>query len=116
MIIKFMKLKGGATMRYLVPPDMSEKEKIVGGLLTINQLFWIVLFGLMGMGMFFATVNLLGAIFSGILALPFFAVGVLFALYKKENLTLFRYLYLKRSHKKKQKEIFHYRKEVHRKW
>lgn len=103
-------------MRYTVPPDMSEKEKIVGGMLTMVQLFWILIFGLMGLGVFFITVNFFGVIFSGILILPFLVVGCFFALYKKNHLTLFKYLKLKRNHRNKTKELRHYRKEVQSKW
>lgn len=103
-------------MRYTVPPDMSEKEKVVGGLLTMTQMFWVIAFGLVGAGVFLFIFSVAGPILGLIMALPFFTMGGVFALYKKENLTLFGYLNLKRKHKKKQKEIIHFRKEVLKKW
>ena len=27
---------------YTVPPDINEKEKIIGGILNINQFFWLL--------------------------------------------------------------------------
>lgn len=90
---------------YVVPPDMKEKEKIVGGVLTIAQFAWLML-GLVVTGAIFALLFGLMKGYALILALPpGLALGLPFAFYKKEELTLFRYLYLKSRHKRKNKSL-----------
>ena len=87
---------------YQVPPDTSEKEKVVGGLLTWNQVGWVVGGLLISALVFVATYKILGkgALFAAILFLP---SGAPFAFYKKEDLTLFNYLKQKRKFTKLQK-------------
>lgn len=97
-------------MKYKVPADMNIKEKIIGGVLTINQFGWLMLGLLIGGGVFACIFKLLGgvpAIICGLLVAP---IGVPFAFCKKKELTLFRYLYLKREFKKKRKKIIYQRK------
>lgn len=90
---------------YQTLPVTSEKEKIVGGVLNINQLFWLIGGAVFGLIMFFSVYKLsttLGAILLifGILS------STPFIFYKpKEGLTLFRYLFLKRKFKKKTKKL-----------
>lgn len=88
---------------------MNEKEKVVGGLLNINQLFW-VLGGLgIGVAVFLATFSFLGkgSLFFGAI---FALTGTPFALVKIKNLTLFEYLKRKKEFKKKNKELPYRRK------
>lgn len=97
--------------QYMVPPDTSAKEKIVGGVLTAAQLCWLL--GGVGAGAIFAflTFGLFGrgSIIIGTLFLP---VGGVFAFVKKHELTLFDYLLKRRQHNKKIKHLPNYRKEV----
>ena len=82
---------------YSMPPDTNEKEKIFGGILTLSQAGWI------GGGFFLSLILalLLFQIFRAfvivICAVPI-VVGCVFALKKKGNYTLFRYLMLKRRY------------------
>lgn len=96
---------------YNVPPDMNEKEKVIGGILTLNQFFWLI--GGVGLGsvIFFVLFKLIGSIPAAIIALLFACSGIPFALYKKKELTLFRYILLKRKFKKKQKKLPNKRKQ-----
>lgn len=96
---------------YTVPPDTKEKEKIVGGLLYLSQAFWLALGFVIGSCTFILLYGLLGGVFSitiGIIIAG--GVGVPFAFYKKEELTLFQYLRLKRKFKKKIQKLPNLRK------
>lgn len=97
-------------MKYKVPADMNIKEKIIGGILTINQFGWLMLGLLIGGGVFACTFKLLGGVPAIICGLLFVPLGIPFAFYKKNELTLFRYLYLKREFKKKNKKLIYQRK------
>lgn len=85
---------------YSVPPDMNEKEKVVGGLLTLTQLFWII--GGLGIGgvVFSILYPLIGGQLAVVFSLVVSTVGLPFAFYKKKELTLFQYISLKRKFKK----------------
>ena len=97
---------------YNIPPNMSEKEKVIGGLLNLNQFFW-VLGGLALSALTFAgTFNIVGGTLALIIAFPLIFSGLPFALYKKNDLTLFRYLTLKRKFNKKIKKLPNIKKEV----
>lgn len=95
---------------YSVPPNINEKEKVVGGLLNINQLFWVI--GGLGIGavMFLLTYSFLGkaSLFVGGV---FAMTGLPFALVKIKELTLFEYLKRKKEFKKKTKYLIHKRKQ-----
>lgn len=91
--------------RYTVPVDTREKEKIVGGFLTMVQLFWIL--GGLGFGMllfilFFTITKILPlSVFAFILGLLFVLPFVFFT---KDGLPLFEFLkrkrkFLKKSHR-----------------
>lgn len=98
---------------YNVPPNMNEKEKIIGGLLNINQFFWILgglVFGASTFAVLFTLTKIAGL--SLFVAGIFCLSGAPFALYKKKGLTLFEYLTLKRKFKKKVKKLPNQRKEV----
>lgn len=80
-------------MIYNIPPDTKEKNKLIGGVLNINQMFWLMGGGALGAVFFIlfslGTENVAISIF-------FFLVGVSlslpFVFYKKGDLTLFQYI------------------------
>lgn len=91
---------------YQVPSDSKEKEKIIGGLLTINQTGWLALgFGI-GAGLFMLMYSLTE---SRGLSLSMFVIGAVpclpFAFFTKRELTLFQYLIQRRKFKKKTKKM-----------
>lgn len=94
---------------YTVPPNMNEKEKVVGGILNINQLIWLLAGAGIGVAMFLLTYSFLGkaSLFVGII---FSLTGTPFAFLKVQELTLFEYLKRKQNFKKKIKELPHKRK------
>ena len=90
---------------YPIPPDMNEKEKVIGGIFTLNQFFWLVGGFVIGALVFLTLAQAVGAVPAFIVAFPFMLTGAPFALYKKKGLTLFQYLKLKREFKKKVKKL-----------
>lgn len=97
---------------YAVPPNMNEKEKVIGGILNINQFFWI-LGGFAISAIVFALAFQLGLRTGAlIVAFPFLLTGTPFAFYKKKELTLFRYFHLKKQFKNKVKKLPNMKKEV----
>lgn len=89
-----------------IPPDMREKEKIVGGLLDINQLLWIVGGGVLGAVMFGTSFLILQLpILSIILAIIGIALSLPFVFYKKNDLSLFLFLKYSYEFKTKVKEL-----------
>ena len=89
---------------YQTLPDISEKEKIVGGLLNINQLFWLIGGVILGGIMFIFTYKL-NVKFGGFLLLVGILSSVPFVFIKPKGLTFFRYLLLKYKFKKKTKKL-----------
>ena len=89
---------------YTIPADINEKEKIIGGILNINEFLWVLSGFVLGLIVFAALTPLLGqaAIVVGALVVP---TGVPFVLVKKEGLTLFEYLKRKREFKSKVKRL-----------
>lgn len=89
---------------YSVPPDINEKEKIIGGFMDIGQFVWIicgVILGLItGISLFFV-IKKIGIIIGVIVSFS----GVPFAFKKVEGLTLFEYLRKKRVFNKKNKYL-----------
>lgn len=97
---------------YNVPPDFSEKEKIVGGILTAAQLICIIA-GIAGAALFsFITFSFLGtaAIIIGVII--FIPLGGVFALLKIKGLPLYTYIRLKQYHKTVTKQMPNYRTEA----
>lgn len=97
---------------YSVPPDISEKEKIVGGILTAAQLICI----LIGVGcaavfsfLFFQIIGTAAIILGVIIFIP---IGGIFALLKIKGLPLYEYLRLKKYHKTVTKKMPNYRAEA----
>jgi len=97
---------------YNVPPDISEKEKIVGGILTSAQLICL-LAGIGGAAIFsfifFAIIKTAAIILGLIIFVP---IGGAFAMVKVKGLSLFEYLKRKRYHKKIVKKIPNHRVEA----
>lgn len=89
---------------YKMSADTSEQEKVIGGKLTVAQGLWL------GLGVAIIAVvmlilkNFMAPLAALVLALPpGLAVGLAFAFYKKEELTLYQYLTLKYQFKHKNK-------------
>ncbi len=88
---------------YRVSADTAEKEKIIGGILTLEQGAWCAL-GLVVAGLLFLVVSRLtkSAVFALLLALPAGAAIIyLFAFYRKMELPLLTYLIYLRAMRKK---------------
>lgn len=97
---------------YSVPPDISEKEKIVGGILTAAQLICILI-GVGGAALFsIIFFKLIGtaAIILGVIV--FVPIGVAFALIKIKGLALYNYLKKKKYHKMVTKKMPNHRVEA----
>lgn len=92
---------------YKVPADVSEKEKIVGGLFTAEQAAWLALGFITTAGLFILFVKIMPAALAFILALPVgIAIGVPFAFWHKHGLCLKDYLLLNHRFKKKNKRLY----------
>lgn len=93
--------------QWKVPPDTSQKEKIVGGVLTAVQLMWMIL-GLgiaAGLGLFFANImGIPGLVFGIIIGV---GVGCFFCFYKKQGIPIFTYIRLNIKHNRKVKHLIH---------
>jgi len=97
---------------YTVPPNMNEKEKVIGGIFNINQFFWVL--GGLGLSaiVFSVMFSVIGGTGALVLAFPFLFTGLPFALYKKHDLTLFQLMTLRRKFKRKVKKLPNMKKEV----
>ena len=98
------------SMVYSVPADVREKEKIIGGLLTLGQFAWVgggVLLGLASLaGMYMMTGTF---IIAGPVGLMFACSGLPFAFYKKNGVDLPVYLVRKAKFKRKSKKLINKR-------
>lgn len=97
---------------YQVPPDMNEKEKVIGGILTLNQFFWILGGLILGALVFMMLFNIVGGTLALIIGILFCGTGVPFAVYKKNGLTLFQLIKYKYKFKKKVHKLPNRKKEV----
>ncbi len=100
---------------YQVPPDMKEKEKIIGGLLNINQFFWLLGGFILGILLFIVTfVTTKIGVLSIIVGILGLSTGIPFALIKKMDgtMTLWEYIKRKRDLKKKSSKLINKRKDV----
>lgn len=86
---------------YKVPPDTKEKEKIIGGVLDIYQFFWILTGLILAAITFSITFSVFGTFISIFLSVIASLFGVPFAFYKKNGLSLFKYLTYKYQHDNK---------------
>lgn len=99
--------------QYLMPPDIKEKEKVIGGILDWGQFFWLL--AGVGVGLFFAFSTFLmfkNEIVSILLGLIGILTGIPFAFVKRKELRLATYLILKHKLKKKTHLLMNRRKEV----
>lgn len=91
---------------YKVSADTSEKEKIIGGILTLGQGIWIATGALLTAGIFLSLVNVMPASIAFALgAVPGGLLGGIFAFYQKEELPLMTYLTYKYKFEKKTKYL-----------
>lgn len=89
---------------YKMSADTSEKEKVIGGILTAAQGGWLALGGVIIAIILVSLAQILPPAIALIIALPpGLAVGLSFAFYKKEGLTLFQLLTLNHKFKVKSK-------------
>lgn len=94
---------------YTVPPNMNEKEKVIGGILNLNQFFWILgglVLGAIVFVLLFPLLNKFALAPAGIFSLT----GIPFAIVKVKELTLFEYLKRNKAFKKKNKYLPNTRK------
>ena len=91
---------------YRMSADTSEKEKVIGGLLTAAQGGWLALGGgIIAVGLLSLS-TIIPPLAALVISAPIgLAVGGAFAFFKKEELTLFQYLTLKHRYKDKQKVL-----------
>lgn len=98
---------------YPVPPDMKEKEKVIGGVLNLNQFFWLL--GGFGLGALFFILSFV-TIGNGILSCFLGLIGLLsgtpFAFKKKLDMTLWQYISRKRALKRKTQKLINRRRDV----
>lgn len=98
--------------QYQVPTDISEKEKIVGGLFTAGQLFSILIGTGAGLGLGFLTMAFGGPFFLALFAILGIAGGIVFAFLKIHGLPLMKYLNLRKKHLAKEKHLPNHKKEI----
>lgn len=91
---------------YPIPPDTSEKEKAIGGILTFAQFGWLI-GGFVIALMVFLIVKLLtnNTVICVIFAFPFALLGVPFAFYTKYEMSYFKYLIQNKKFKNKTKKL-----------
>lgn len=94
---------------YMVPPDINEKEKIIGGLFDLNQFLWLLGGFILGIVVFLSTYFFLGK-FALFLGGIFVLTGTPFVFIKIKDLTLFEYIKRKHLFNKKNKKILYNRK------
>lgn len=98
---------------YTVPPDMKEKEKIIGGVLNLNQFFWLLGGFVIGVVLFIIVFTITkSAVLGVILALASIIASTPFVFYKKLDLPLYTYLSRKRKFKNKSHKLINHRKGV----
>jgi len=91
---------------YRIPPDTSEQEKAIGGILTFIQFFWLLGGAVLGVMTYLLMYLIFRSHFIGIFfALIVASSGLPFAFYKKKEMTLFEYLKKKSKFKKKSKKL-----------
>lgn len=92
---------------HYIPPETDDKEKIIGGVLDMQQFAFLTVGFLIGAGVALSTFYFLGN-FSIVLGLIFGLSGVPFAFYKnkKSGLRLIPHLKRKRAFDKKTKYLF----------
>lgn len=91
---------------YQIPPDTSEKEKAIGGILTFAQFGWLLGGFVIALIVFLIVKLLTNVTFLCVIcAFPFLLLGVPFAFYTKYEMSYFQYLLLNKQFKKKTKQL-----------
>ena len=91
---------------YDVPPDTSEKEKAIGGILTFGQFGWLILGLVIALVIYlFLYIITRSNVVAGIFAVPFATIGIPFAFFKKYEMSLLKYLMTKKKFKEKTHEL-----------
>ncbi len=87
---------------YRVSADTSEKEKIIGGILTLYQGGWILLGLLLDVGLFLPLASALPPLVALLLAAPpGILLGWLFAFCRRGDLSFAAYLYWRRRFRRR---------------
>lgn len=98
------------SMVHNVPADTREKEKIIGGLLTIGQFIWILGGFLLGLASLAGVYLLTGTfVIAAPVGIMFTCSGLPFAFYKKNGVPLPVYLVRKSKFKKKNHKLINRR-------
>lgn len=92
---------------YSMPPDTNEKEKIIGGIITLEQGFYIAAGFICEIIIALVLFRFL-RFFAFILGIPFVVYGFIFALKKVDNIPYPKYLKLKNKFKHKIKYYINY--------
>lgn len=90
---------------YDIPPDTSEKEKAIGGILTFAQFGWLMGGFVIAILVFLGLNSILGKTPAIICAIPFLFTGAPFAFYTKYEMSLLKYIIEKNKFKKKNKRL-----------
>ena len=91
---------------YDIPPDTSEKEKAIGGILTFVQFGWLIGGLVLGLLIFLILyIPTQSYILAGIFAVPFALTGIPFAFYKKYEMPLLTYLRTRKKFNGKTKKL-----------
>ena len=91
---------------YEVPPDTSEKEKAIGGILTFIQFGWLIgglVIAMLVFLLFYVPTR--SYLLGGIFAVPVALIGVPFAFYKKYEMSFITFLLTKRKFDSKTKQL-----------
>lgn len=92
--------------KYYIPPTIKEKEKIIGGILTLGQFAFLIVGLIIGLALaifiFAITKSIEMAV---ILFITGLSTGVPFAFYKKNGLTLVQYIKYKKKFIGKEKKL-----------
>ena len=95
---------------YNVPADVREKEKIIGGLLTIGQGAWLMGGFILGLGSFAGVYLLTRMVPLAIIAgLPMCLTGIPFAFFKKNGVPLPTYIVRKYNFNRKSHKLINKR-------
>lgn len=95
---------------YPIPPDTSEKEKAIGGILTFAQFGWLIGGFVIALFVFlFFKLLTNNTTVCVICAAPFAFLGVPFAFYTKYEMPYFTYLIRNKKFKNKSKQLINRR-------
>lgn len=90
--------------KYTIPPTIREKEKVIGGVLTMEEFMYIIGGLVVGIVVFICLMGIskvMGAIVGGIFALS----GFPFAFIKPKGYSIPKYIRYKKQFKNKEKKL-----------